>query len=295
MSVGERDPHTGHMTTGHEWNGIKELNTPVPRLVWVALGLTVAFSVIWWILFPAWPLGVTYTKGLLGIDQRSRVAEELRAAAADRAEWTGRIAATDPAGILAEPDLMEIVRRTGPALFGDNCAVCHGADAKGGPGFPDLTDGAWLWGGAPATVLETLRVGINDIHDETRSSQMLAFGRDGLLDRSEVAQVVAYVQSLSDPAAAEGAPGAAESVEAGATVYAENCAACHADGGTGMTELGAPDLTDGHWVYGGDRAAIFASVWRGRQGHMPAWEGRLSEVELKLLAAYVLDLGGAGR
>lgn len=289
MSVAERDPHTGHATTGHEWNGITELNTPVPRLVYVALAITVVFSLVWWVLFPAWPLGVTFTRGLLGTDQHARVAEDLRAAAEARAAWTSRIAEAEPAAILDAPELMAIVRQTGPALFEDNCAVCHGTDGQGGPGFPSLADRAWLWGGTPEAVFETLRVGINDTHPETRSSQMLAFGRDGMLARKEVEQVVAYVLSLSRPPADEGAVNA---IEAGRQIFAENCAACHGPNGTGMTELGAPDLTDDHWIYGGDRGAVFASVWRGRQGHMPAWEGRLSEVERKVLTAYILDLGG---
>ncbi len=289
MSVGERDPHTGHMTTGHEWNGITELNTPVPRLVYIALGITVVFSVIWWLLFPAWPLGNTATRGLLGTDQHARVAEDLREAAEARAGWTDRIAGAEPAAVASDAELMAYVRQTGPALFEDNCAACHGLDGRGGPGFPNLADDAWLWGGEPATILETLRVGINDTHPETRISQMLAFGRDGILSREQVDQVVAHVRSLSDPAVAEEAP---EPVEAGSVVYAENCTSCHGEEGRGMTELGAPDLSDDAWVYGGDREAIRASVWRGRQGHMPAWEGRLSEVERKILAAYVLDLGG---
>ena len=288
MSVAERDPHTGHMTTGHEWNGIKELNTPVPRVVWFFMIATVVFSVIWWILFPAWPLGVTYTKGLLGIDQHSRIAADLREAEAARNAWTERFAATEPAGVLDDPELMAIARRTGPALFEDNCAACHGTDARGGPGFPSLVDDAWLWGGDPATVFETLRVGINDVHEETRTSQMLAFGRDGILSRAQVEQVVTYVQSLSDPAWAEDDP---EAVEAGGQIFADNCASCHAEDGTGLNDLGAPNLADDAWIYGGDRESIHASIWRGRQGHMPAWEGRLTAVERKILTAYLLDLG----
>lgn len=289
MSVAERDPHTGYMTTGHEWNGITELNTPMPRVVYIALGLTVAFSVIWWLLFPAWPLVTTYTRGLLGTDQHARVAEDLREATEARAAWTTRIAKADPAALVSDPQLLAVVRQTGPALFEDNCAVCHGPGGQGGPGFPSLVDGAWLWGGEPEAVLETLRVGINDMHPETRSSQMLAFGRDGILSREQVDQAVAFVRSLSEPSVREEAP---EAVEAGAAIFAENCASCHGEDGRGIIELGAPDLTDDHWIYGGGAESIRASVWRGRQGHMPAWEGRLSEVERRILMAYVLDLGG---
>ncbi len=179
MEVGERDPVTGRLTTGHEWNGIKELYTPVPRVVIFFLVVGTLFAVGYWILMPAWPLGRTYTKGLLGIDQRAIVERQVEEASAERAAWTQQIDTMDFAAIKADPALMEDVRDAGRTLFGDNCAVCHGMRGTGGKGFPDLTAGAWLWGGEPETVAETLRVGINSSHDETRVSQMMAFGRDG--------------------------------------------------------------------------------------------------------------------
>ncbi len=289
MSVGERDPHTGHAMTGHEWNGIKELNTPVPKPVWFFLTATVLFSVVYWVLMPAWPLGVTYTKGLLGIDQRTRVAGDLEKAAMKRATWTGKIEDMDLSTIQADAPLMQIVREAGPALFGDNCAVCHGTDARGGKGYPNLTDTAWLWGGDPETVAETIRVGINASHDETRVSQMPALGRDQILDRNAVLNVVSYVQSLSDSALATG--GQADAVAAGKEVFADNCAACHGEDGRGSIDMGAPNLTDGFWIYGGDRQSVFSTVWGGRQGTMPAWESRLTLVDRKILTLYLLDLG----
>ncbi len=161
MAVEERDPFTGYSTTGHEWNGIKELNTPVPRVIYLFLILTALFAVAYWILMPAWPLGVTYTKGLLGIDQRKTVNESVKAAALERSVWTKRIETETFTQIQAEPNLMSAVRQTGPALFGDNCAACHGANAKGATGFPNLTTSAWLWGGDPQTISETIRIGID--------------------------------------------------------------------------------------------------------------------------------------
>ncbi len=289
MAVGERDPHTGHMTTGHEWNGIKELNTPVPRAVYLFLAAAVLFSVVYWLLMPAWPLGVTYTKGLLGIDQQTSVDASVRQARAERAPWSARIEAASFEDIQADAALMQTVRETGRALFGDNCAVCHGVDAKGGPGFPNLTDTAWLWGGAPETVAETLRVGINSGHDETRIGQMLAFGRDQMLERSDIAKVVTYVQSLSDPAVATAEN--AEDIGAGREIFVDNCATCHGEEGRGSTEFGAPDLTDDFWIHGGDRQSLWTTVYYGRQGHMPHWEQRLSPTDRKILTLYVLDLG----
>jgi cytochrome c oxidase cbb3-type subunit 3 len=289
MAVEGRDPHTGYLTTGHVWNGIKELNTPVPRVVYFFLAVTAAFAVVYWLLMPAWPLGVTYTKGLLGIDQRRTVAEALEQAKADRAAWVQRIVSEDFAAIQADPEQMRIVRQMGHSLFGDNCAVCHGAGGKGGPGYPSLASGSWLWGGDPETIAETLRVGINSTHADTRAGQMLAFGRDQILTRAEIGDVVTYVQSLSDPSLQVDP----DRLAAGKEIFAANCVSCHGEDGKGLDEFGAPDLTDESWIYGGDRQTIFATVYGGRQGHMPTWESRLTPFQRKILALYVADLRAA--
>jgi cytochrome c oxidase cbb3-type subunit 3 len=286
MSVKERDPYTGYLTTGHEWNGITELNTPVPRAVYFFLIVTALFAVVWWVLMPAWPIGTSFTKGILGVDQRTTLAEKLKEAALDREAWTKRIEGASFKEIQADPNLMAIVRQTGHTLFGDNCAACHGFQAKGGKGYPNLTTSSWLWGGDPETIAETIRVGINATHPKTRVSQMLAFGRDGMLPRGDIDKVVTYVQSLSNPATAKDAA----TVEAGKAIFAANCASCHGDDGKGNVEVGAPDLTDQTWIYGGDRATIFATVWGGRQGQMPSWEERLSLIDRKILTLYLVDL-----
>ena len=293
MAVDERDTHTGYMTTGHEWNGIKELNTPVPRAVYFVLIVTALFALIYWVLMPAWPLGLTYTKGLLGIDQRTTVAESLQQARLQREGWTRQIGTESYQAIQADPSLMTIVRQTGHTLFGDNCAACHGFNAKGGKGFPDLTTASWLWGGDPETIAETIRVGINSTHPKTRMGQMLAFGRDRMLQPADVDNVVNYVQSLSDPVAARQIPPAA--IEAGKATFAATCSACHGDDGKGKRDVGAPDLTDRHSIYGNDAQSILTSVWSGRQGHMPSWEGRLNATDRKILTLYLLDLRSPGR
>ncbi|MCO5155717.1 MAG: cytochrome-c oxidase, cbb3-type subunit III [Aquamicrobium sp.] len=293
MARERHDPVTGQMTTGHEWNGIEELDTPIPRVALFFLVTTALFALGYWILMPAWPLGVTYTRGLLGFDQREVVTRQVDEAAAARANWVERVMALDYAEIRADAALMEIVNEAGHALFGDNCAVCHGTAGTGGPGFPDLAAGAWLWGGDAGTIHETIRVGINSGHDETRMSQMMAFGRDGVLERDEVRAVAAYVRSLSgqDLSATEAARRGA-----GEEIFAENCASCHGEDATGMVELGAPNLADDVWIYGGDAQSVQASIHGGRQGHMPHWEGRLKPLDLKVLALYVgsLAAGGAG-
>ena len=289
MAIEERDPHTGYMTLGHEWNGITELNRPVPKPVWFFLGIAVLFSIGYWILMPSWPLGDSYTKGVLEIDQRTTLQESLQEASMQRSAWTQRIEELDFAAIQADDALMGRVRQTGRTLFEDNCAVCHGRDGEGGNGFPRLSDDVWLWGGEPEAIMETLRVGINSAHPETRFAQMQAFGRDGILDRNDVLNVVAFVRSLSGAGAEDAA--APEAVASGAEVFQANCAACHGEDGTGNIELGAPNLTDDFWIYGGDRNSLFTTVYQGRQGLMPHWEARLSPLERKILALFVLDLG----
>lgn len=288
MAVEERDPHTGYLTTGHEWNGITELNTPVPRAVYFFLITTFLFSVGYWILMPAWPLGVSFTKGLLGIDQREIVSQSLQEATLERGVWTRRIEAESFDQIRADAGLMKVVRDTGRTLFGDNCAACHGTNARGSKGFPNLTTSAWLWGGKAEQIAETIRVGVNSGHANARSSQMLAFGRDQVLKRNDIDNVVAYVRSLSAPATAGGTQ--AKAAEAGRAVFAANCASCHGDEGKGNPELGAPDLTDNIWLYGGDEGSIYATVWGGRQGHMPSWETRLTALDRKILTLYLVDL-----
>jgi cytochrome c oxidase cbb3-type subunit 3 len=287
MAVEERDPYSGYLTTGHEWNGIKELNTPVPRLVYFSLIVTALFSLGYWILMPAFPLGSTYTKGLLGEDDRAVVAASVKQATADRAAWAGQITDKSYADIQADPNLMAQVRATGSVLFGDNCAMCHGREAKGGRGFPNLTTSSWLWGGTPEAIEETIRVGINAQHPKTRISQMPAFGRDSMLKRDEMENVVAYVISLSKSGAGK-AP--ADKVAAGKAVFAANCAACHGPEAKGNPEVGAPSLTDHYWMHGSDENALYADVWGGLQGHMPSWESRLSPLERKILALYIVDL-----
>ena len=292
MSAEKLDPVTGRKTTGHEWNGIEELDTPIPRVVLFFLAATFLFSVGYWILMPAWPTLSSYTAGLLGVDQREIVTRQVRDAARERGAWLDRIAAADFAEIVADPALMGHVRDSGRTLFIDNCAVCHGVEGTGGPGYPNLAAGRWLWGGEPETIAETIRVGINSTADGTRVSQMMAFGRDGIIDADQVRSVAAYVRSLS------GQPLSAEERalrEAGREVYAVNCASCHGADGGGGREFGAPDLTDDVWLYGGDIQSVQDSIRLGRQGHMPHWAGRLSPAEIKLLALYVGTLEEDGR
>lgn len=289
MAIEEPDPVSGHKTTGHEWNGIKELDTPVPRGVLIFLIVTHIFAVLWWILMPTWPFGTTYTKGLLQTDQRKAVERQLVDAAAQRASWMDRIESASYGEIQADEQLMSIVRSTGHQLFGDNCAACHGIDGRGRANYPNLADDDWLWGGGPKTIAETTRVGINSEHPDSRFAQMPSFGRDGTLDRDQVRMAAAYVYSLSNPdySTAENI----ESIESGQEVFLANCATCHGEDARGKQDLGAPNLADPYWIYGGDLQTIVATVHGGRQGHMPTWNERLTDTEIKILALYVHSLG----
>ena len=289
MAQVDRDPVTGRETTGHEWNGIKELDTPVPRGVLIFLIVTHVWAIAVWFLLPTWPLGTTYTKGLLGIGQHTAIEESLVEGQRDRSAWKTRLETESYETILADGPMMDRVRRTGRQLFGDNCAACHGRDGKGSTNYPDLTDDDWLWGGGPDLIEKTLRVGINTAHPDSRVGQMPAFGRDAMLNATEVRDVSAYVYSLTNPTYST--PQNAERIGAGAKVFASTCAACHGETGQGNREMGAPNLTDANWVYGGTLDAIITSVHGGRKGHMPTWDERLANADIRTLALYVHDLG----
>jgi cytochrome c oxidase cbb3-type subunit 3 len=292
MSEVEKDPVSGQLTTGHEWNGIKELDTPVPRGVLMFLVVTHVFAVLWWVLMPTWPLGWTYTRGILGQDMHQSTEQAVSSNEAQRAGWTKQIDTLSYDEIEGNDQLMSVVMDTGHRLFGDNCAACHGRNAKGNGNYPDLTDDDWLWGdGNPETIAETLRVGINSPHPETRFSQMPAFGRDQMLTSTEVRTVATYVYSLSHPESAT--PENADQIAAGHELFETNCAACHGESGTGDREMGVPNLTDNFWLYGGDLKTIITTIHGGRQGHMPTWDERLTPTDIKILALYVHALNVA--
>ncbi len=283
MSVIERDPVTGQATTGHDWNGIKELNNPVPRIVIAFIVVTHLYALVAWVLLPTWPLGQTYTKGVLGVDQRSGVAADIALATAARADWTTAIATQSFDEIRADRHLMARANTTAAPLFGQNCQACHGDKGIGQPGFPRLSDDVWIWGSTADEISDTIRVGINSSHPDTRFAQMPAFGRDELLTRLEIAVLTDYVLTLS------GGVQAGDTSE-GAVLFQDNCAACHGENAQGVEGTGAPNLSDADWLYGGEAETIHATVMNGRQGVMPTWENRLGEADIKMLALYVEGL-----
>lgn len=290
MSEPERDEVTGEHTTGHEWNSIKELDTPVPRGILLFVIVTHVFALVWWFLMPAFPLGWTYTPGLLGVNQFTSADEAIHDARLARASWRDPILELPEGEILANETLMERVSETGRQLFGDNCAACHGQDAQGGVGYPDLTDDDWIWGdGSVTAIADTMRIGVNAQHVDTRFSQMPAFGLQQMLTTEEVRNVARYVYSLSHPefSTADNI----DRIAAGQETFATNCAGCHGENATGFPDAGAPNLTDAAWIYGGELEDIIASVHGGRVGHMPSWDERLTPIEIKILALYVYSIG----
>lgn len=289
MEVKEVDPVSGRKTTGHIWNGIRELDTPIPRGVLLFLIATHIFAALWWVLLPTWPLGRTYTKGILGLDQKTTVEAAVKDAAAARVPWMSKIETMTYDAIRADEGLMATVRANGHQLFGDNCAACHGREGKGRENYPDLTDADWIWGGGPEAIAQTLTVGVNTSHPESRIGQMPAFGRDEMLDRQQVIDVATYVRSLSDPTVSTADN--IDQIDTGREVFQTTCVACHGEDAKGNPELGAPNLTDDRWIYGGSLQKIIASIHGGRQGHMPTWDERLTPGEIRVLALYVNDLG----
>lgn len=285
MMKDERDPHTGHKTTGHEWNGIKELNTRIPYAVWFFLVVTHVFALVYWVLMPAFPMLTTYTKGLLGHDDRKQVELAISRDADLHADMMKRISSSSYESLLADRELMNDVQKRGKALFVDNCSACHGRDARGQSGFPSLIDGDSLWDGTPQGLEETVRVGINSDHPDSRKSQMLAFGSDQILQRGDIDNVIDYVRSLAEVQDTKLNP---ESVAKGQKVYAANCAACHGENAKGDPKQGVPNLADTIWLYGGESKDIYTTVWHGRIGRMPSWEERLTPEQRKILVLYIL-------
>jgi len=278
----EKDIVSGQDTTGHEWDGIKELDTPVPRWWWYTLWATVVFAAVYVVLYPAiLPGGAT--KGILGWSQYKVLAEDQAAASSAQKGMRDKIANADLAVISSDADMLNFAMAGGRAAFGDNCAPCHGSGAQGFPGYPNLNDDEWLWGGKLADITTTIRFGIRASHEESRSSEMPAFGVDEMLDAKQIDAVADYVLSLTSGSAATGP---------GAEIFKENCVACHGDKAQGDKEQGAPSLKDAVWLYGGDKATVVQTINGSRKGVMPAWAGRLDEATIKSLAVYVHSLGG---
>jgi cytochrome c oxidase cbb3-type subunit 3 len=283
----EIDAVTGVETTGHVWDGdLKELNKPLPRWWLYVLYATIVWAIGYWVLYPTWPLRDGYTRGVLGYSQRSEVSAELAASRAAQARLLEQVAATPVADIEKNPDLMEFVMRGGAAQFSNNCAPCHGRGAQGFKGYPNLNDDDWLWGGSTEQLEKTIRYGIRSGHADAHAMAMPRFGVDQMLESKQMSDVADYVVSLSQPG------GDAAAIDRGRAIFAEQCSGCHGETGKGSIEMGAPNLTDGIWLYGDRKSDILETIRTGRGGVMPSWDGKLDPATIKMLAIYVHSLGG---
>ena len=281
------DEPTGTETVGHEWDGIEELNTPLPRWWLWTLYATIAWGIAYTVAYPAWPLISSATAGVLNWSSRDQLQQEMVQEQARKAPIMNAVAVTPVQQLASNPQLLQAAIEGGRAAFRVNCVQCHGTGASGSSGYPNLNDDDWLWGGDIRSIQYSIEHGVrNPDHKQTRMSQMPAFGRDGLLQPNEIDDLTAYVR-----AASKQQPAGAAALR-GAVLFTNNCAACHGADAKGNRAVGAPNLTDAIWLYGGDSDSIHKSISDARYGVMPRWGDRLGPATVKMLAAYVHSLGG---
>jgi cytochrome c oxidase cbb3-type subunit 3 len=285
----EKDGVSGQYTTGHEWDGIKELNTPLPRWwVWVFYA-TILWAVGYWIVYPSWPTLNGYWAGTAGYHSRSDVVKDIEKANAAKAVYLSKIQNASLEDIQKDKDLLNFAMAGGASVFKDTCAACHGNNGVGAYGYPSLVDDQWLWGGSLEDIKTTIAYGVRNSNPNSRQSEMPAFGGGDALNDEQLGNVAEYVLSLSKSSTN---PSAAQ---AGQAIYASNgCAGCHGEAGEGSQAVGAPALASGMWLYKekDQKAAIISQVKKPKHGSMPAWSERFDEATIKLLTVYVHSLGG---
>jgi cytochrome c oxidase cbb3-type subunit 3 len=280
--MAKREHTASPKTTGHAWDGIEELNTPLPRWwVWLFYA-TIVWSFGYWVIYPAWPTISGYSTGLFGYSTRAQVAADLAVLGKIRGEKGAALEQTPLAAIEKDPALLAFAQAQGKAAFANNCAPCHGVGATGAKGYPNLNDDDWLWGGSL-----TIAYGVRSGDAKDHESAMPAFGKTGMLAPDDIVIVANYVRSLSGLAVRAGID-----LAKGKKIFVDNCAGCHGDDGKGNKELGAPNLTDQIWLYGSDEETVVETIANSRAGVMPAWSGRLDNATINALAVYVHTLGG---
>ncbi|MGE5504586.1 MAG: cytochrome-c oxidase, cbb3-type subunit III [Actinomycetota bacterium] len=284
MATIEKDAVSGQNTTGHEWDGIKELNTPLPKWWVYVFWATVIWAIAYWVVYPTWPTATGYTKGMFNYSSRGALEDELKAQKVARSAWLSKIEKASVEEIEKDKSLLQYAMVGGKVAFGENCSACHGSGGVGGPGYPRLADDEWLWGGTLADIETTIKFGVRNSNANSRNSAMPNFGGDKLLTAEQIGQVADYVVTVSNKAPNASLPGAA--------IFAEQCAACHAEDGSGNKDFGAPPLNNQIWLYKGGKDGIVAQVTNPKHGSMPAWSERLDATTIKMLAVYVHNLGG---
>ncbi len=298
------DSVTGMSTTGHSWDGIEELNYPLPRWWLYLFYITIVWSIGYWVVYPAWPMVQNYTVGVFGWHSRSAVQEDLADLKALRGPMTQKLAETPLDKVIGDyqkgqnQDVYNFAVAMGKVAFADNCAPCHGSGGQGAVGYPNLNDDVWLWGGTPEEIHATIRHGVRSTSPETHMGTMTAFGKDGLLTAEQISQVADFVRSKNNLPV-----GPKANLAAGKQVFDENCVVCHGEQGQGMKELGTPNLLplmiNGKpapkvWLYNSSKEQIVEAATNGLGNVMPTWQGRLDDATIKALAVYVVNLGGTG-
>ena len=282
----EKDSVTGHMTTGHDWDGLQELNRPLPKWWLYVLYASIVAAVVMCVLYPSVP-GITgYWHGLLGYSQRDRVDQAVAEVAAQRAGAMDRIKALSFADIRKDPQLVEVAETAGRITFANNCQPCHGAGGGGNPGYPALAAGDWIWGGTLEAIQQTVTHGIRSTDPDARQSQMPRWGLDNMLTPDQIQQVADYVMTLF------GTPVQGADIAPGRKLFVDNCAVCHGEVGQGDREKGGPRLASRIHLHGDDRAAVVAQITNPKMGVMPNWNARLDEATIKSVVLYVHSLGG---
>ncbi|MBT4932389.1 MAG: cytochrome-c oxidase, cbb3-type subunit III [Rhodospirillaceae bacterium] len=286
MANVEKDEISGQETTGHEWDGIKELNTPMPKWWLYTYYACIVFSVGYWVVYPAWPSLSGFTKGMGGYSSRADLDQDLASLKQERSQWSSKFNTMSIDEIGADQQLLNFAMAGGKFIFAENCAPCHGAAGSGAPGYPVLADDDWIWGGTREDIHTTVAFGIRSGHDDTRDSSMPEFLADEVLEKSQITDVTQYVLSLSNEASN------ADAAKRGAAVFEDECSSCHGEEAKGVADMGGPNLTDGIWLFGKDEKAVSTQIGSPKHGVMPAWFGRLSDVEIKQVSLYVHSLGG---
>jgi cytochrome c oxidase cbb3-type subunit 3 len=275
------DEHTGLETTGHEWDGIQELDRPLPRWWLIVFYATIVIAIVCWVLMPAWPGLKGATPGVLHLSDRVKVEKDLKTLRTQRGAEARMLDKASLEEIEKDPKLQAYALALGQSIFGDNCATCHGQGGGGAKGYPNLRDDIWLWGGSLEDIQHTITVGVRSGQPDARQSQMPAFGRDELLKPEQIDDLTEYVVALSRR------PAKSAAVTRAAPLFRDNCAVCHGVNGTGNQSVGAPNLTDSDWLYGSDRGSIHDPIWNGRGGVMPSWRSRFDPATIKALAVYI--------
>ncbi len=282
----QKELYTETVRTGHEWDGITEFDNPLPKWWLYVFYATILFAIGYCILYPSVPLIWTHTQGLLRYNSRDQLTRAETAATAQQARYLDQLTALSVADIRKNPELLAFAETGGRAMFNENCVPCHRAGGAGAKGYPNLADDDWLWGGTLAAIQQTITHGIRNADPDSRQTNMPRFGADGILKLQQIGDVADYVLSLSGHAAPP------DAVARGAKIFADNCVTCHGEKGTGKQDVGAKNLTDNIWIYGGDRANLIETITNARNGSMPSWGQRFDPTTIKMLTLYVYSLGG---